>query len=215
MTAGPGWPGDAAALEVLQERLAALRPPPWRPAGEPLVAAVAAVGGGAGLVATAVLARGPRVVAGTTVTGPATGPYEPALLALREGPLLATAVTALGGRPDVLLVPAAGRDHPRRAGLALHLGAVLDLPSAGVTDRPLVAGGPAPGPARGDTAALLAGGEEVARAVRTVSGVRPLVASAGWRTDPATAAALVLATTAGVRTPEPLREARRRAREGR
>ncbi|WP_089403978.1 endonuclease V [Geodermatophilus saharensis] len=214
MTA-PGWPDDAVALEALQDRLAAQRPPPWRPAGEPLVAAVAAADGGAGLVAAAVLARGPRVLAGTTVTGPAPGPYAPSLLALREGPLLAAAVAALGRRPDVLLVAAAGRDHPRRAGLALHLGAALDLPSAGVTDRPLVAVGPEPGPARGDTAPLLAVGEEVARAVRTAPGVRPVVASAGWRTDPATAAALVLSTTAGVRLPEPLRAARRRAREAR
>ncbi|HEY8236284.1 MAG TPA: endonuclease V, partial [Gaiellaceae bacterium] len=67
--------------------------------------------------------------------------YEPGLLALREGPVLETAVRALTARPDALLVDATGRDHPRRAGLALQLGAILDLPSVGVTHRPLLADG--------------------------------------------------------------------------
>ncbi|MFC4695737.1 endonuclease V [Geodermatophilus arenarius] len=173
----------------------------------PLAGAVAAVEDAGGLVAAAVLGN-----AAAVVRGPAAGPYAPALLALREAPLLAAALAALAARPDVLLVAAAGRDHPRRAGLALHLGAVLDLPSVGVTDRPLAARGDPPGPARGDTAPLLLGGEEVARAVRVVPGARPVVASAGWRTASATAADVVLATTAGVRTPEPLRAARRVAR---
>ncbi|MGR7026937.1 endonuclease V [Geodermatophilus sp. URMC 62] len=207
----PGWPADAAALRAVQDRLAAREPPPWRPRGGPLLlAAAAAVPGPDGrLVAAAVLVRGDDVLAAAVVPGNAGGDYEPGLLALREGPLLAG---ALGRRPDVLLLAAAGRDHPRRAGLALHLGAALDLPSVGVTDCPLAATGGEPGPARGDTAPLLLDGAEVARAVRVVPGVRPVVASAGWRTDAATAAAVVLATTTGVRTPEPLREARRRAR---
>lgn len=217
MGTAPGRPGDAAALRAEQDRLAAREPPPWRPPGGPLlVAAAAAVPGpDARLVAAAVLVRGDDVLAVTVLPGGAGAPYEPALLALREGPLLADAIGALGRRPEVLLLGAAGRDHPRRAGLALQLGAVLDLPSVGVTDRPLAATGAEPGPARGDTAPLLLAGEEVARAVRVVPGVRPVVASAGWRTDAATAAAVVLATTSGVRTPEPLREARRRARAAR
>src|SRR5439155_270280 len=73
-------------------------------------------------------------------------PSAPGLLALREGSMLAAAVEALEARPDVLLVDATGRDHPRRAGLALHLGAVLDVPTIGVTHRPLRATGPEPGP---------------------------------------------------------------------
>src|SRR5262245_10631523 len=74
-------------------------------------------------------------------TGEAGAPYEPGLLALREGALLEAAVRALSEPPDVLLVAATGRDHPRRAGLALHLGAALDLPTVGVTHRPLAAEG--------------------------------------------------------------------------
>ena len=83
-----------------------------------------------------------RLLAGVASSGPAGGPYLPALLALREGPLLEQAVRALPIAPEVLVVNATGRDHPRRAGLALHLGAVLGVPTVGVTTRPLVAEGP-------------------------------------------------------------------------
>ncbi|MGY1625027.1 endonuclease V [Geodermatophilus sp. SYSU D00965] len=165
--------------------------------------------------AAAVLARGTRVLAARVVEGAAAAPYVPSLLVLREGPLLVTAVEHLEDSPDVLLLAASGRDHPRRAGLALHLGAVLGLPSVGVTDVPLRARGPGPGPRRGDTAPLLLDGEEVARCVRTAAGVRPVVASAAWRTTAATAADVVLAASTGTRTPQPLREARRLAREAR
>src|SRR5436305_1869658 len=73
--------------------------------------------------------------------GPAGAAYEPGLLALRAGRLLEDAVRRLPRSPDVLLVNATGRDHPRRAGLALQLGAVLGVPTVGVTHRPLLAAG--------------------------------------------------------------------------
>src|SRR5690606_2014026 len=78
----------------------------------------------------------PRELASLVLPGAPGAPYVPGRLALREGPLLDAAVRALPRRPDVLLVHAAGRDHPRRAGLALMLGAALELPSIGVTARP-------------------------------------------------------------------------------
>jgi hypothetical protein len=84
-----------------------------------------------------------------------------ALLALREGPLLEQAVRALPTTPEVLLVNATGRDYPRRAGLALHLGAVLGLPTVRVTVRPLVAEGSRPADRRGAMAPLRLGGEVV------------------------------------------------------
>lgn len=77
----------------------------------------------------------------TVTTGRAAAPYVAGLLALRDGPLLEAAVRGLPVRPDVVLVNATGRDHPRRAGLALHLGARLDVPSVGVTAQPLIARG--------------------------------------------------------------------------
>ena len=75
------------------------------------------------------------------VPGHAGAPYEPGLLALRGRALLEAAVRARPELPDVLLVDATGRDHPRRAGLALQLGAVLGLPTVGIPHRPLLAEG--------------------------------------------------------------------------
>ncbi|HEY1276817.1 MAG TPA: endonuclease V, partial [Thermoleophilaceae bacterium] len=125
------------------------------------------------------------------------------LLALREGPLLEAALRALPRRPDVVIANATGRDHPRGAGLALHVGAELDLPSVGVTDRPLLATG---------AESLFIEETEVARRVRTQPGARALVVHPGWRTELDTAVDLVLAACRGRRTPEALRRARSAAR---
>ncbi len=152
---------------------------------------------------------------GVAVAGRAGAPYDAGLLALREGPLLEAAVQALPRRPDVLLVNATGRDHPRRAGLALHLGAVLDLPTVGVTHRPLLAEGPWPAAAAGARSPLRIGGDVVGCWLRTRAGVRPLAVHPAWRTSPETACAVVLAATGSVRAPAPLREARRLARASR
>jgi deoxyribonuclease V len=143
------------------------------------------------------------------------GAYRAGWLALREGPLLARAVASLAKPPDVLLVDATGRDHPRRAGLALHLGAILDLPSIGVTHRPLLASGPWPQLLRGSSSPLLLGGEVVGFWLCTRPGARPVAVHAAWRTDPDTAVEVVLASTGRYRTPEPLRTARRAARRAR
>jgi deoxyribonuclease V len=117
--------------------------------------------------------------------------------------------------PEVLIVDATGRDHPRRAGLALHLGARLSVPTIGVTMRPLVAEGTWPPDVRGATSPLRIGHEIVGYWVRTREGTRPLAVHAAWRTDPDAAVALVLAAGGDRRTPEPLRQARRAAREAR
>src|SRR4051794_3249608 len=218
------WPGDEAELERAQDALAAAAPPPWRPGGEPLIGACFVCfgrgiggrggGGGPGWAAAALAGPGGAVA---VVCGAAGAPYVAGRLALREGPLLAAAVNALPRRPDVLLVDATGRDHPRRAGLALHLGAVLDLPTVGVTHRPLLARGDEPGPQRGAHAplALERARENVGAWLRVAGGRRPLAVHAAWRTDPETAIAVVLAATGRARTPEPLRRARHAARVAR
>jgi deoxyribonuclease V len=151
----------------------------------------------------------------TTARGEAGGPYQPGQLALREGRLLEAVLRSLRTRPDVIIANATGRDHPNRAGLALHLGAVLDVPSVGVTDRPLLAKGPEAPPHRGATSPLFMEGIEVARLLRTRVGARSLVVHAGWRTELDTAVAVVLASIRCARTPEPLRRARREARRAR
>jgi deoxyribonuclease V len=141
--------------------------------------------------------------------------YAPGLLALREGRLLAEAVAGLARAPDVVILNASGRDHPRRAGLALHVGAACGIPTLGVTDRPLLAEGPQPGPQRGARAELRLEHELVGYRLRTRAGARPVVVHAGWRVEADTACAIVLQVDGASRTPAPLREARRLARSAR
>ena len=156
----------------------------------------AGVRGDRGWAAATVL-RGHRALAHAQVIGEADAPYAPGLLALREGALLETAVRALAVAPDVLLVDATGRDHPRRAGLALHLGAVVGLPTVGVTHQPLLAHGAWPDDVRGATAPLLLDGTVVGMWLRTRPGARPLAVHAAWQTDVNVAVAVVLAAARG------------------
>jgi deoxyribonuclease V len=198
------WPATASELVRVQRELADARPTPWRPDERRTLVAGCFVcfDEGDRAWAAAALVHGDRRPAGTAlVRGRVSAAYEPGLLALREGALLEAAIRALPAVPEVVIVNATGRDHPRGAGLALHLGAVLDVPSAGVTDRPLLG--------------LELDGAEIARLVRTRAGARPVVVHAGWRTDLDTAVAVVLGATRRARTPEPLRRARREAREAR
>ena len=217
----PDWPRSAAELMAAQEELAALAPPPWRPEGRWTAGGCfvcfergAPEGAERAWSAAVVWSRG-SILERAVVEGRAGGTYEPGLLALRAGALLEAAVRALRCAPDVLLVDATGRDHPRRAGLALHLGEVLDLPTVGVTHRPLVAAGPWPPDEAGAAAPLRLAGEVLGSWLRTRRGTRPLAVHAAWRTDAATALAVARATVGRARTPEPLRHARRLAREAR
>jgi deoxyribonuclease V len=219
------WPGDADSLAGWQDALAALRPAPWTVPSEPLSIGGCAVAStrratGAGSAgepgfAAAVVMVGDRLAATAVVRGVLRAPYAPGRLALREGPLLEEAVRALAVRPEVLLVRGAGRDHPRRAGLAVALGAALDLPTVGVTREPLAGRGDLPVDEPLALAPIRAGGDLVAFWVRTRAGARPLVAHAGWRTSPEVAADVVRRAARAARLPEPLREALRLARAAR
>ncbi|HLH68514.1 MAG TPA: endonuclease V [Candidatus Dormibacteraeota bacterium] len=221
---GPGWwPESVSALIEVQRRLAmAAVEVGWRPGGRPpAVAGVFAVGprgvGGSGRAgdpgwAAAVVRAGSCTLATATVRGRLHAPYVPGLLALREGPLLERALRALPRTPEVVLVDATGRDHPRRAGLALHLGAAMGLPSIGVTDRTLVAVAPDPGPEAGAVVEVRLDGELVGYRLRARAGVRPIVVHAGWQVSAEVALEVVRGLIRGARTPEPLRQARRLAR---
>jgi len=215
------WPAIDHELIRLQHDLGELAPAPWQPPmgrlriGACFVCFERVQGAGAAGdrgFAGAAVTDGRRLLAGVTCSGPAGGPYLPALLALREGPLLEQAVRALPMTPEVLLVNATGRDHPRRAGLAFHLGAVLGLPTVGVTTRPLLATGVWPPDHGGATASLRLGGELVGCWVRTRPGARPVAVHAAWQTTAEEAVRIVLAATRRARTPEPLRRARTLAR---
>lgn len=167
------------------------------------------------VVAAAVLWRDGEVVARHVACGASGGPYVAGLLALRCGPPLEAAVRGLRPSAGLVLVDATGRDHPRGAGLAVHLGARLGLPSIGVTNRALLASFEEPGPDGGSVTPLVLDGAVVGYAVRTRAGVHPVLAHAGWRTTPELARDLVLALAGRWRTPPPLRAARTLARAAR
>lgn len=201
------WPRTREDLERVQVELAAAAVEPWRFHEDVAIGAV--------FVASSTSGRAPErvwaaaVLGGSTaiVRGETSVSYEAGYLALREGEWLERAVRALPLAPGVLLANASGRDHPRGAGLALHLGAVLELPTVGVTDRPLVA--------RIEEGRLVREGEIVGSLVETRYGVRPVCAHAAWRTDPETAREVVVVAAGRARTPEPLRRARFLARSAR
>ena len=203
-----GWPETRDELQRVQLELAgkAREVEHWEfEAGRPLAVAgafiayrrgrygVGAAGDEAWAAAT-IFVEGKRIAV-STVSGTVGAPYIAGYLALREGPLLERAVRGLTSRADILLLDATGLDHPRRAGLAIHLGAVLDLPTVGVTDRTLLAKVSQPDQGRGAMAPLTIDAEVVGCALRTQDGVKPVLVHAGWRTDPTTACQVVLAVT--------------------
>lgn len=144
------------------------------------------------------------VVATATAGGPPPFPYVPGYLSFREGPLLLEAFRRLGLRPDLCLFDGHGLAHPRRFGLACHLGLVLGIPSVGCAKSLLVGEYAEPGPHRGDWRPLRLGGTTVGAAVRTREGVRPLFVSPGHAIGLRPAVRWTLACCR-YRVPEPIR----------
>jgi deoxyribonuclease V len=122
-----------------------------------------------------------------------TFPYVPGLLSFREGPAAIAAVEQLSVAPDVILCDGQGYAHPRRFGLACHLGVVLDLPSVGCAKSRLIGEFEEPGEAIGDWTPLLDRGDLVGAAVRTQVGHAPLFVSPGHKVSVETAVAIALA----------------------
>ncbi|MEU4764414.1 endonuclease V [Actinosynnema sp. NPDC023794] len=132
-----------------------------------------------------------RTVDSVVVTGKADFPYVPGLFAFRELPSLLEAVGKLTVTPDLLVCDGQGLAHPRRFGLACHLGVVTDLPSVGVAKTPM-GRFEMPDDARGAHTDLVDDGEVVGRALRTREGVKPVFVSVGHRIDLDRACAEVL-----------------------
>ena len=218
------WPTDEASALALQDRLRSLadhRGP--GPAHPRLVAGldVAYAGDGRGtgdLVAAAVVVIDTatlEVVERATATATSTFPYVPGLFAYRELPVLVEALRALRTTPELLLCDGHGLAHPRRFGLACHLGVLTGLPTAGVAKTPFVgAHDPAAlGASRGSHTDLVDAGETVGRVLRTQDGVKPVFVSTGHRIDLPTACAQVLALAPVYRLPETTRQADRLSRD--
>ena len=134
-------------------------------------------------------------------------PYIPGLLAFREMPLLLQAFGKLQHKPDLILADAHGWAHPRRAGMACHLGLVLDTPTIGCAKSVLVGEYKMPGVRQGSTSALSDAKETIGMVVRSRTGVRPIFVSIGHRVSLQTSVRLALACCDGYRIPKPLRQA--------
>jgi deoxyribonuclease V len=136
-------------------------------------------------------------------------PYIPGLLSFREAPILLHALERLKMRPDVLLLDAQGIAHPRRLGLASHVGVLLDVPAIGCAKSLLVGRHDAPGPEAGAWSELIHRGDVVGAALRTRAGTKPVYVSAGHRMDLATAIRVVMSCVRKTKLPEPTRLADR------
>lgn len=141
-------------------------------------------------------------------------PYTPGLLALREAPAILAALEELTRPPDLLLVRGQGTAHPRRFGAACHVGVLADVPTIGVALTPLEGSfGPVPDRVGAWEPLVAEGGDVIGAVVRTRPGVRPVYVSPGHRVALETAVAYAVGAAPRYRAPEPLREARRRARD--
>jgi deoxyribonuclease V len=140
-------------------------------------------------------------------------PYLPGYLAFREGPVLYWAIKRLECTPDLLLFHGHGRAHPKKLGLATHLGILIGIPSIGVAKRPLAGFSYDVPDVRGGITPLKAGREVVGSVIRRRKGGSLLFVSPGFGMDVDRATSLVMETLAGHALPEPLWSADRISRE--
>jgi len=206
------WPATEAAALAEQERLRPLVTPTGPGIGDgALVAGVdVAYDDERDVVAAAAVLvdfATHETVEETTATGPVSFPYVPGLLAFRELPPVMDALAALRHTPDLVLCDGYGVAHPRRLGLASHLGVLTGLRTAGVAKSPFAFTHSDPGPRRGDWSPLLDGEEVVGRALRTQAGVKPVFVSAGHRIGLPEASGAVLSLARRYRQPETTRRA--------
>ncbi|BAV33010.1 endonuclease V [Sulfuricaulis limicola] len=138
-------------------------------------------------------------------------PYVPGYLSFREAPAVLAAMKKLRTRPDLLLCDGQGLAHPRRFGLACHLGLLLDIPSIGVAKSRLIGTHGDVPDEKGGWAALEDKGEIIGAVLRTRAGVKPVYVSTGHRISLATAIDYVLRCTTRYRLPETTRHAHRLA----
>jgi deoxyribonuclease V len=146
-----------------------------------------------------------RLVETKTAQGRLDFPYVPGLLSFRESPLTLAACEKLSVIPDLILVDGQGIAHPRRLGLASHLGLFLNRPTIGCAKSLLCGQHEEPGIEPGSYAEVVDRGETIGVALRTRPGVKPVYVSIGHKVDLQTAIHWVLVCCRGYRLPEPTR----------
>ena len=210
------WPATVEEALAVQERLRGLVDlTDDLPELPPTVTGLDVAYDGAGEIAAAVVTletAGLTVVEERTHRARAVFPYEPGLFAFRELPPLLAALERLDHEPDVLVCDGHGLAHPRRFGLACHLGVLTGWPAFGVGKTRFVGSHGVPPEPRGSSVPLVDAGEEVGAVLRTQDGVKPVYVSAGHRVGLAHACRLTLALTPRYRLPETTRRADRLSR---
>ncbi len=146
-----------------------------------------------------------RLIETIIVSGELDFPYIPGLLSFRESPLTLAACERLTTIPDLILVDGQGIAHPRRMGLASHLGLFLDTPTVGCAKSLLCGSYEVPGTEPGSYTEVVDNGEVIAAALRTRQGVKPVYVSIGHKVDLQTAIRWVFECCRGYRLPEPTR----------
>lgn len=203
------WPQNASAAIALQKKLAD------QVRHIPLPETPRFIGGcdaaftrdGASIIAAALVwdRKSKTIVESHAVTAKVSFPYIPGLLSFREVPALVKAFRLLKTEPDVVLCDGQGIAHPRRFGLAAHLGLWLQVPTVGCAKSRLCGTHRAPAEKRGSRARLIDRGEIIGTVLRTRDRVRPLFVSIGHLCTLSDAVRITLACNAGYRLPEPTR----------
>ena len=152
---------------------------------------------------------GRKVLETRAARAPLTFPYVPGLLSFREVPMMLAVLRRLITPVQGILCDGQGIAHPRRLGLASHLGLIVGLPTVGCAKSRLCGTHREPGEKRGSVAPLMDRGERIGSVLRTRDGVRPVYVSPGHLCDYESSIAWVLACGAGFRLPEPTRLADR------
>jgi len=140
-----------------------------------------------------------------------TMPYVPGFLSYRELPVLVKAFKNVGTKPDLILVDGQGIAHPRRMGIASHLGVILNVPTIGCAKSHLFGEYGMPGPERGQFTVMSHKGQRLGIVLRTRMNVKPLFISPGYLVDIRNCLDIVLEVTTRYRLPEPIRYAHRMA----
>jgi deoxyribonuclease V len=149
------------------------------------------------------------VIEERTASRPLTFPYVPGLLSFREAPAILAALRKLRAKPDAIMCDGQGLAHPRRFGIACHVGVIVGLPTIGCAKSRLIGTHDDPANARGSRAPLRDRGEIIGSVLRTQDGVSPVYVSVGHLIELASCERLVTACATRSRLPEPTRLADR------
>lgn len=155
--------------------------------------------------AALVILKDGELVSSAIAYAPTPFPYVPGLLSFREVPVVLEALACAGEIPDMLFVDGQGVAHPRRLGIAAHLGVLTGLPAIGIAKKRLCGSHEELGPTKGARTDLLHNGEKIGTVLRSKDKVKPLYVSPGHRVSHATAVSLVERYLTQYRLPEPTR----------